>query len=88
MLQAVGQAFLFTEFIDALGTDHGQLAFEFADPGFEQAVGLAQLARHLIENGKGLLDTLAAVLFDRALPLLIGGSGYMGGLGHRALSRG
>jgi hypothetical protein len=35
-----------------------------------------------------LLDTLVAVLLDRGLPLLIGGSGYVGGLGHRALSRG
>ncbi|MCY1428628.1 hypothetical protein D9M71_445180 [compost metagenome] len=52
------------------------------------AVGLAQLARHLIEQGEGLLDTLAAFLLDRGLPLRIGGSGYVGGLGHHALSRG
>ncbi|MNW65769.1 hypothetical protein D3C74_441820 [compost metagenome] len=73
VLQAVGQAFLFAQFIDALGADHRQLALEFADPGFEQAVGLAQLAGHLIEQGEGLLDTLAAVLLDRGLPLRIGG---------------
>jgi len=46
------------------------------------------LAGHLIEQGEGLFDTLAAFLLDQGLPLRIGGSGYVGGLGHRALSRG
>lgn len=69
VLQAVGQAFLFRQLLHALGTDHRQLTLEFSDPGFEHAVGIGQLARHLVEQGKSLFKTLpACLLYRRRLP--------------------
>ncbi|MNP44436.1 hypothetical protein D3C76_1382990 [compost metagenome] len=88
VLQAVGQALLLVQFSHALGTYHGQLALELADAGFEHAVGLVELGGYLVEQGECLLQPLSTLLFDRGTPLRIKGSGKVGGLGHRALSRG
>ncbi|MNH17147.1 hypothetical protein D3C79_768060 [compost metagenome] len=88
VLQAIGQALFLVQLGHALGADHRQLAFEFADAGLEHAVGLVELGGDLVEQGERLLKPLSTLLFDGGRPLRIRGSGNMGGLGHRALSRG
>ena len=89
VLQAVGQAFFFRQFLHALGADHFQLALELGHPGFEHAVGVSQLARHLVEQRKRLLKTQpAGLLYGRQWPRSIRDRRHLGGLGHRALSLG
>ena len=68
-MQTVGQAFFFRQLLHALCADYRQLALELGDPGLEHAVGVGQLARHLVEQGKSLLKTLpACLLYRRRLP--------------------
>ena len=72
VLQAVGQTLFFGQLLHALGADHGQFALELGNPGFQQAVGIGQLARHLTEQRKGLFQAITAELFysrDRSLGL-------------------
>jgi len=70
VLQTVGQALFLGQLFHALGTDHRQLALEFGDPRFQQAVGVGQLAGHLTEQRERLLKAMPAELFggrDRPL---------------------
>ncbi|MOA50451.1 hypothetical protein D3C78_1734630 [compost metagenome] len=84
-MQAVGQAFFFGQLLHPLGTDHRQLTLEFGDPGFQHAVGVGELARHLIEQRERLLKTKPACLLYAGR---VGDWRHLGGVGHRALSLG
>ncbi|MNP08463.1 hypothetical protein D3C76_1005340 [compost metagenome] len=89
MLQAIGQALFLRQLLHALGADHRQLALELGDPGFEHAVGVGQLAGHLVEQGKRLLEAKPArLLCGRRLSQGTRDRRQGGGLGHRALSLG
>ncbi|MNL30004.1 hypothetical protein D3C87_1517160 [compost metagenome] len=88
VLQAVGQAFFFRQFLHALGADHFQLTLELGDPGFEHAVGVSQLTRHLVEQRKRLLKAQpAGLLYGRRGPRSVRDRRQLGGLGHRVLTR-
>ncbi|MNP08662.1 hypothetical protein D3C76_1007410 [compost metagenome] len=82
VLQAVGQAFLFRQLLHALGADQGQFALQLGDACLQQAVGLAELAGHLVEQGESLFKTSAAAFLHRIRCR----GGTVGGLHHATLS--
>lgn len=59
-LQAVRQALLFRQLLHALRADQGQLPFQLGNALLQQAIGLAELAGHLVEQREGLLEAGAA----------------------------
>ena len=63
------------QLLHVLGADQCQLALQLVDPRLEQAVRLAELAGHLVEQGKGLLQTGTTGLLERRRQAGLGGFG-------------
>jgi len=66
-LQPVGQALLLGQLLHALRADQGKFTLQLGDAGFQQAVGLVELAGHLVEQREGLLQMGTALLLHRHL---------------------
>ncbi|MNZ23472.1 hypothetical protein D3C78_405890 [compost metagenome] len=81
-LQTIGQALLFRQLLHALGADQGQLTLQLGDARLQQAIGLAELAGHLVEQGESLFKTSAAAFLHRIRCR----GGTVGGLHHATLS--
>ena len=91
VLQAIGQPLVFCQLSDAPLPGQRQLAFKLGNPGFQQAVGVGQLSRHLIEQRERLLKLRRVgghVAQRRGSPCEIRDRGLLGGVGHGTFSLG